>query len=65
MLKKSIKEMTYKFQVIQGEFLLTLVIETSKMDIENNIVYILDTETLLKQIDLIENCPILNNVIVL
>ena len=35
------------------------------MDIENNIVYILDSETFLKQIDLIENCPILNNVIIL
>ena len=38
---------------------------TKEMKGEENIIYLLDTETYLRQIDLIENCPILNNVIVL
>jgi len=41
------------------------VLESSGMDIEANNIYILDTETIIRQIDLIENCPILNNVIIL
>lgn len=31
---------------------------------QSNIVYVIDTDTYLHQIDLIENCPILSNVIV-
>jgi len=31
---------------------------------QEGIIYVIDTDTYLKQIDLIENCPILSNVIV-
>ena len=38
-----------------------MVLETEK----EQFIYMLDADTIINQIDLIENCPILNNVVIL
>lgn len=43
----------------------TPFLENVEMDLENKTIFILDSQTFLGLMDLVENCPVLNNVLVL